>query len=79
MVRQLLLEPGILNDRGCGRKRERLRLLLDERWLLLPTVELTSELWRLVEIEAVLVLLNIRQDVVLLGLCELSSLDRNLN
>jgi hypothetical protein len=71
------LEPGVLNDRGLRRESERLRLLLDKRLLLSP-IELTSELWRLVKIEAVLVLLNIRQDVILLVLCELSSLNRNL-
>lgn len=79
LVGELLLEPGIVNDRSLRRESERLRLLLDEWWLLLTSVELTSELWWLLQVEAVLVLLNVCQDVILLALCELSSLNRNLS
>jgi hypothetical protein len=52
-------------------------LLLNER--LLTSVNLISELrLMLVHVEAMLVLLDVSQDVVLLHLSELSSLNRNL-
>lgn len=71
LVGELLLESGVLDVRGLRGKAER---------LLLSTVELTSELgWLiLMDIEAVLMLLNVSQDVVLLHLRQLSSLKRSL-
>lgn len=70
LVGELLLESRVLDVRALWWKGERL----------LSPVELTSELRLLVlmDIEAVLMLLNVSQDVVLLHLRKLSSLKRSL-
>lgn len=69
-----LLESAVQN-RSDRREGERLRWRLDK--VLLSSIELASEL-RLLNVESMLVLLDVSQNVILLGLRELASLDRSL-